>query len=66
MLRDPESLYEGRRSDRLLKVKTFEDDEATVLDHEEGSGRCQGMLGALHVINSKGIEFRIGSGFNDN
>jgi len=40
MLRDPESLYEGRRSDRLLKVKTFEDDEATVLNHEEGSGRC--------------------------
>lgn len=40
MLRDPESTYELRRSDKLLKVKTFQDDEATVLAHEEGTGRC--------------------------
>ena len=40
MLRHPESIYEGKRSRTLLKVKTFEDDEATVLGHEPGTGRC--------------------------
>lgn len=47
-------------------MKTFEDDEATVLGHEEGTGRCQGMLGALRVRNTEGVEFRIGSGMDDN
>ncbi|CAD8118720.1 unnamed protein product [Paramecium sonneborni] len=65
MLRDPDSLYEQRRSDKLLKVKTFQDDEATVLAHEQGSGRCQGMLGSLKVKNTSGIIFNIGSGLTD-
>lgn len=65
MIRDPEGHYEGRRSKVLLKVKTFEDDEATVLGHEEGSGRCAGMVGALKVRNSWGCEFHIGSGLTD-
>ena len=66
MLRDPQSKYEHRRSDRLLKVKRFEDDEATVIGHERGSGRCEHMLGALRVKRcSDGQEFKIGSGFTD-
>jgi len=36
----------------LLKVKTFEDDEAKVIAHEKGEGRCAGMCGALRVINT--------------
>lgn len=55
MLRDPESLYENRRSKSLLKVKTFYDDEAVVLAHNPGTGRCQGMLGALRVRNTHGV-----------
>ena len=65
MLRDPESLYEGRRSDSLLKVKKFDDAEATVIGHEKGTGRCSAMLGALRVRGDDGTEFKIGSGFND-
>jgi DNA ligase-1 len=57
MLRDPESFYENRRSKSLLKVKTFHDDEAVVLGYTEGMGRLQGMVGALKVRNSHGIEF---------
>jgi DNA ligase-1 len=34
MIRDPDSAYENRRSDRLLKVKKFDDAEATVIGHE--------------------------------
>lgn len=65
MLRDPLSKYEGKRSDKLLKVKRFEDAEATVIGHEKGTGRCSGMLGAIRVRADDGIEFKIGSGFND-
>ena len=65
MLRHPDSKYEGRRSTTLLKVKTFQDDEAEVLGYEEGTGRCQGMVGALKVKNSFGIYFNIGSGLTD-
>lgn len=49
MIKDPESLYEAKRSNLLLKVKQFEDTEATVIGHEKGTGRCAAMLGALQV-----------------
>lgn len=75
MLRQPGSLYEGRRSSTLLKVKTFKDDEAKVVSYRPGEGRLQGMMGALECVlvngnklnelTSKGVEFSIGTGFND-
>ena len=65
MLRGPNSLYENKRSDNLLKVKKFEDAEATVTGHESGTGRCSFMLGAIHVKTDDGIAFKIGSGFTD-
>jgi DNA ligase-1 len=33
MIKDPECKYESKRSDKLLKVKKFEDAEATVIGH---------------------------------
>ena len=65
MLRQPGSIYEHRRSNTLLKVKTFTDAEATVIGFKNGTGRCYGMMGALLVKGDNGIEFKIGSGFND-
>lgn len=65
MIRDPNSFYEGRRSDTLLKVKKFDDAEATVIGHNKGTGRCSAMLGALVMREDDGTEFKIGSGFND-
>jgi DNA ligase-1 len=65
MLRDPLSMYENRRSRSLLKVKTFHDDEAEVIGFKPGTGRCEGMVGALRVRNSKGVEFEVGSGLTD-
>ena len=64
MLRDPDSKYENKRSKTLLKVKVMNDEEATVIGHEAGSGRCSGMLGALLCQNNT-CTFKIGSGFND-
>jgi DNA ligase-1 len=65
MLRKPQSFYQGTRSNILLKVKTFMDDEATVVGYEEGKGKYLGQIGALKVRNRKGKEFKIGSGLND-
>jgi DNA ligase-1 len=65
MIKDPNSQYENKRSDFLLKVKKFEDAEATVIGHQRGTGRCIDMCGALEVRGDDGIEFKIGSGFTD-
>ena len=65
MLKNPDSAYERKRSFELLKVKKFEDAEAKVIGHQEGTGRCTGMLGALECVEKDGTKFKIGSGFND-
>ena len=65
MIKDPKSSYERKRSYALLKVKRFEDAEATIVGHQKGTGRCSGMLGALLVKEKDGTEFKIGSGFDD-
>ena len=65
MIKDPKSKYEGTRSDKLLKVKKFEDAEATVYGFEKGKGRLSHLTGALMVVNDKGIKFKVGSGLSD-
>ena len=53
------------RSDALLKLKPYFDDEAVVIEHLPGKGKYTNMLGALRVKNQQGIEFSVGSGFTD-
>lgn len=65
MLREPGSNYEVGRSTSLLKVKSFHDTEAVVLDHRAGKGKFKGMLGALIVQLPDGTEFSVGTGFSD-
>lgn len=65
MLKDPKCTYERKRTFKLLKVKRFEDAEATVYGHQAGEGRCSGMCGAILVREKDGTEFKIGSGFDD-
>eukprot|EP00927_Polykrikos_kofoidii_P060605 TRINITY_DN55543_c0_g1_i1.p1 TRINITY_DN55543_c0_g1~~TRINITY_DN55543_c0_g1_i1.p1 ORF type:complete len:693 (+),score=137.30 TRINITY_DN55543_c0_g1_i1:76-2154(+) len=65
MLRRAGSLYEKGRSNSLLKVKTFQDEEAVVVEHEPGKGRNVGVLGALRCRNREGMIFCVGTGFND-
>lgn len=47
MLRQPRSKYENKRSNNLLKVKNFFDEEAKVTGYRPGTGRLQGMMGAI-------------------
>lgn len=65
MLRQPRSHYEIGRSNTLLKVKTFKDDEAIVIDHQPGEGRHKGRLGALLVQLPNGTRFSVGTGLSD-
>ncbi len=65
MLREPGSKYQIGRSATLLKVKTFHDAEARVVDHQGGSGRHKGRLGALVVQLADGTQFSVGTGFSD-
>ncbi len=66
MLRQPASAYEAGRSPTLLKVKTFHDAEARVVEHLAGAGRHKGRLGALLVELPNGTRFSVGTGFSDN
>ena len=65
MLRQPGSRYESGRSQTLLKVKSFHDAEARVLQHQEGAGRHKSRLGALLVELEDGTKFAVGTGFSD-
>jgi DNA ligase-1 len=65
MLRQPGSSYEAGRSATLLKVKTFHDAEARVIEHLAGAGRHKGRLGALLVELPDGTSFSVGTGFSD-
>jgi DNA ligase-1 len=65
MLRQPGSKYEVGRSTTLLKVKTFHDAEARVIEHLPGAGRHKGRMGALAVELPDGTTFSVGTGFSD-
>ncbi len=65
MLHRADALYVSGRSDNLRKLKLAQDDEAVVIGHMPGSGRLQGLMGALHVRRPDGVQFLIGTGFTD-
>ena len=65
MLHRMDAPYRGKRSNDLLKLKPYMDAEATVIAHLPGKGKYSGLLGALLVETPNGVQFRIGTGFND-
>ena len=64
MLHHGASHYRSGRTDKLLKVKLYQDTEARVLKHIPGKGKFLNMLGALLVETEDGLRFRIGTGFS--
>jgi DNA ligase-1 len=64
IVRDPEAGYLAGRRPEILKVKSFEDDEAVVVEHLPGQGKNAGLLGALLVELPDGTRFKIGTGFS--
>lgn len=58
MYRHPTGEYEHKRSNTLLKVKTFQDDEFQIIGAEEGTGKLMGCIGAFVLITHKGVVFK--------
>ena len=68
MLKDPEALYECKRSVAWLKLKPFIEVSLAVVAVEEGTGKNVGKLGALVCEgedDGKRIRVNVGSGFTD-
>lgn len=56
--------YKRRRHAGILKIKRFYAMDLPIIGCEEGSGRLAGTLGAF-VLDYRGNELRVGSGFSD-
>ena len=56
--------YQRKRHRGILKVKRFYTMDLPIIGLEQGSGRLAGKLGAF-VLDYKGNEVRVGSGFSD-
>ena len=65
MLHRADATYTTGRSDVLLKMKLWHDAEAEVIGHQAGKGKYAGVLGALRVRTANGVEFMLGTGFNE-
>ncbi len=74
MLHRGSSLYKGKRSGDLLKIKPYEDAEAVVIAHIPGKGKYTNKMGALLVemlapkdsqSSGEQIRFKLGTGFSD-
>ncbi len=63
IVRNPTANYEHKRSNQILKIKPVHDEECTVIAHNPGRGKFEGLMGSVTCKNQRG-EFRIGSGFN--
>ena len=66
LLKSFDHAWEDKRSYGLLKMKAIKDADLEVVDWQEGTGKYEGMLGALVCQSSDGkVEVSIGSGFSD-
>ena len=68
LIKDPDAVYECKRSTSWLKQKPFFEVSLTVTAVEEGTGRNEGKLGAIvceGVDDGKKIVVNVGSGFTD-
>ena len=68
IIRDPLSLYEQKRSNKVLKVKPVKDNDAIIVGYEFGKGRLQHMMGKLiaeWVYPLPPVKIKVGGGFKD-
>jgi DNA ligase-1 len=68
MVKDPDALYETKRTVAWLKIKPFIEVSLRVVGFEEGTGKNAGRLGAIIVEgedDGKTIRTNVGSGFSD-
>lgn len=57
--------YKFKRNDAWIKIKPKETIDLEIVGYEEGTGKYEGMLGALIIHLSSGVTTRVGTGFSD-
>jgi hypothetical protein len=66
ILKDMNGPWEDKRSKGQIKFKSELECDLKIIGVEEGSGKYEGLLGALVCVSSDGIvNVNVGSGFND-
>lgn len=65
MGKDLHSPYVFARTKHWHKHKPVRTFDAVITGYEEGTGKYVGVLGALHVRDSAGMECKVGGGFTD-
>jgi len=65
VVRDPNTLYIDRRSNKALKVKTFLDRECKVVGYHQGHGKFDGLMGSIICKMDDNQTIKIGSGFSE-
>jgi DNA ligase-1 len=64
MLKNADAPYRFKRSDDVLKFKTFVSADVPIVAFQEGRKKLKGTLGAVFV-DLGGVQSRVGSGFTD-
>jgi len=64
VVRNPKIPYQRKRSNQILKVKSFFDKECKVIGYTNGKGKYKNLIGALKCELKNGIIFKIGSGLS--
>lgn len=64
VLKNPNSPYAYRKSRDWLKMKSEDAEDLIIVGYEEGTGKYEGMLGAI-VVDYKGTLVSVGSGLTD-
>lgn len=64
VVRDPTAPYINKRTDKVLKLKNYDDTECEVTGYTKGKGMHSDLVGALKCKLESGIEFKIGSGLS--
>ncbi len=66
MLKSPDHMYKpGKRSNNIIKIKPRLTADLLCVDVKEGTGKYEGMIGALLLKDSQGRHTWAGSGLND-
>lgn len=64
IVKDPEALYVCKRSHAWMKIKAEETVDVRIVDVEPGTGKYEGLVGAL-VVDFNGVRVNVGSGLSD-
>lgn len=68
VLRNPDTYYEYKRSNNLVKFKFFKESDLNIVDMVEGTGKYVNKLGSIiceGIIDGKNISTECGTGFSD-